>query len=89
MTAPDLINACFEFFGGFAVWRHVRRLKIDKRVRGADIWATVFFTSWVIGTWYTTHTLPNGLASWPASTLRRPTLTGCILCGGTDARRIK
>lgn len=49
MTTPDLTNAAFEFFGGFAIWRHVRRLRIDKQIRGADTWATVFFAAW--GVW--------------------------------------
>lgn len=42
----DIINASFEALAGVAIYGHVRRLRIDKQVKGASSWATVFFTAW-------------------------------------------
>jgi len=46
MTYPDLINGLFEFFAGFFILLHCRRLYKDKKVRGVSIVAIIFFTSW-------------------------------------------
>lgn len=46
---PDLVNALFEFCGGAFVLMHVRRLLIDRCVRGVSLVATAFFTAW--GLW--------------------------------------
>lgn len=46
MVIPDLINGAFELLAGVAIYGHVQRLRVDKQVRGASIWATAFFTTW-------------------------------------------
>ena len=45
----DLINACFEIFGGLIAWLNVRVLLRDKEVRGVAISPTAVFTTW--GVW--------------------------------------
>ena len=44
--SADLINGMFETFAGAMILLHCRRLWIDKKVRGASMVATTFFTSW-------------------------------------------
>lgn len=46
MQLPDLFNALFEIGGCFAVFLSVRRLYIDRSVKGVSPWTSVFFTSW-------------------------------------------
>lgn len=46
MSAPDLINGAFEFFGGIALWRNVLQLYRDKTVRGVHWSSTGFFMLW-------------------------------------------
>ena len=46
MSGPDLINGAFELLGALAICGHIRRLWVDKDVKGVSLWATVFFTSW-------------------------------------------
>ena len=43
---PDVVNGLFEFWGSLAVWLNVRRLLIDKMVRGYSPMVLVFFLSW-------------------------------------------
>jgi hypothetical protein len=52
MSWQDLVNGGFEFFAGFFVLMHCRRLHIDKLVKGVSLVATVFFTSWGIWNLY-------------------------------------
>ena len=47
--SADLINACFEFFGGFFLWKNVYTLFKDKMVRGIHWVPTTFFFTW--GLW--------------------------------------
>lgn len=46
LQAPDLINGLFEFFGGAVNWLNVRRLLIDKKLRGVSKIPTIVFTTW-------------------------------------------
>jgi hypothetical protein len=46
---PDAINGGFEFFGGAVNWLNVRRLVIDKQLRGVSKIPAIVFTSW--GVW--------------------------------------
>jgi len=46
MITPDMINGAFEAFAGAMIGLHCRRVWIDKKVRGASIVATLFFTAW-------------------------------------------
>lgn len=46
---PDLINASFEFLGGFFILNHCRVLWKDKQVKGISVISTIFFTLW--GVW--------------------------------------
>jgi hypothetical protein len=41
-----MINGAFEAFAGAMIGLHCRRVWIDKKVRGASIVATLFFTAW-------------------------------------------
>ena len=50
MQYPDLINAVFEFCGGFVIFfLHCRKLYKDKKVRGVSVPAIIFFNCW--GLW--------------------------------------
>lgn len=49
LITPDIINACFEFAGGLALFGNVRKLHKDKQVKGVD-WRSVFFF-WSWGAW--------------------------------------
>lgn len=44
----DLINGCFEFLAGIAVWNHVHTLSRDKNIAGVSIGSTAFFFTWGI-----------------------------------------
>jgi len=44
----DLINGCFELFGGVLLYQNVRQLYTDKEVRGVHWTPTLFFTLWGI-----------------------------------------
>jgi hypothetical protein len=46
---PDVINALFEFGAGLMCLINIRRLHIDKEVRGYSKWVFAFFTTW--GMW--------------------------------------
>lgn len=45
----DLINGLFELVGGMLVWLNVRRLLIDRQVKGVSWSAYTFFAGW--GVW--------------------------------------
>lgn len=45
----DIVNAAFETLGACLTALSVRRLYIDKRVRGVSIWPILFFFGW--GVW--------------------------------------
>lgn len=45
----DLINGGFELFGAVAIWGNVRRLWLDREVKGIDWKNIVFFWTW--GLW--------------------------------------
>lgn len=42
----DIVNGCFEGFGGVMQLLNCLRLYQDKRVQGVSLIATAFFTSW-------------------------------------------
>lgn len=42
----DLINGCFELFGGLLLCLNVYRLYCDKNVRGVSLVTMSFFTAW-------------------------------------------
>lgn len=44
--SPDHINALFELFGGFVIWKSIILLYRQKQVRGISIWTISFFVSW-------------------------------------------
>jgi hypothetical protein len=46
MNIPDIINGVFECLAGFMVLAHCKTLYKDKMVRGVNVWASIFFTSW-------------------------------------------
>jgi len=46
MSSPDIINSLFELVSGLLLALNVRRLHIDKRVRGVSVWPVAFFTLW-------------------------------------------
>lgn len=48
-AVPDLVNGGYEFAGGAVNWLNVRRLMIDKKLRGVSKIPTLVFTSW--GVW--------------------------------------
>jgi hypothetical protein len=49
MINPDRLNGFFELGGGLLTWLSVRRLWIDKQVKGVSWWPIWFFTMW--GMW--------------------------------------
>ena len=52
MNWADVVNGLFEFLAGFMVLLHCRTLYKDKLVRGVNLWATIFFSSWGIWNLY-------------------------------------
>ena len=52
MTRPDLVNGAFEALGSLAIWANVRKLHIDKQVRGAHWQPMAFFSTWSIWNLY-------------------------------------
>jgi|TARA_Y100000310_G_scaffold244427_1_gene249186 hypothetical protein len=46
---PDIINGIFELCGGFVLALNVRRLHLDKAVKGVDWRYITFFAAW--GLW--------------------------------------
>ena len=46
MLEPDHINGLFELVGGIFIWLNVRRIYIDKTLKGVSALPTIFFTSW-------------------------------------------
>jgi uncharacterized membrane protein YfcA len=46
MNWADVVNGGFEFLAGFMVLLHCRQLYKDKIVKGVNLPATIFFTSW-------------------------------------------
>ena len=49
---PDHVNGIFELGGGLLTWLSVRRLVIDKEVKGVSWWPIWFFTVWGIWNLY-------------------------------------
>lgn len=53
---PDLINAAFEFLGGFFILNHCRVTIRDKEVKGVSFLSTIFFGIWGWwNCWYYPH----------------------------------
>jgi hypothetical protein len=42
----DFVNGLFEFVGGMFLWLNVRRILIDKEVKGVSYLSVGFFASW-------------------------------------------
>lgn len=49
MSAPDIINGCFEGVGAWFTWANFRAYRKARELRGVYWPATAFFTSW--GVW--------------------------------------
>jgi len=49
MLSADIINGLFEFSGSLFLLTNVRRMSIDKKLKGVHWLPTAFFTSW--GLW--------------------------------------
>jgi hypothetical protein len=49
MNNSDIINGAFEMLGGFFILLSIRRVLIDKQVKGVSVLSTVYFTTW--GLW--------------------------------------
>lgn len=43
---PDMINGLFELGGGLLICLSIRRLHIDKVVRGVSVLPVTFFAAW-------------------------------------------
>ena len=46
MTPPDAINSIFESSAGLLILLNVRRVLIDRKVRGVSVWPILVFTLW-------------------------------------------
>jgi len=46
MNWPDIINGSFEALGGLFICASIRRLYLDKVVRGVSLLPVTFFTAW-------------------------------------------
>lgn len=57
--SSDLVNGLFEFAGGLMLVWNIRRLYLDKEVKGASMLPLAFFTSW--GLWNCWFYPTNGL----------------------------
>ncbi len=49
MNKWDMINGAFEFMGALLVWLNVRRIYIDRELKGISWGVQGFFASW--GAW--------------------------------------
>ena len=49
MSAPDVVNGLFEFFGGALLWMNVAALRRDRTLRGVRVAPTALFAAW--GVW--------------------------------------
>ena len=56
----DLINGCFELFGGMFIALSIIRLRKDKQVRGVNWLHPAFFTVWG---WWNLYYYPH-LGQW-------------------------
>lgn len=65
MSAPDLINACFEASAMLFVGLSVRRVFRDKQVKGVSPLGVLFFTTWGFWNLYYYASLAQW-ASWAA-----------------------
>lgn len=72
LPLPDLINGCFEGFGAYAAWGNVRRLKVDRDVKGIVWQYTAVW--WVWGVW--------NIAYYPILHQWFSALAGVVLCIG-------
>ena len=54
LAHADVINGLLEFVGGVALWANVRRLLIDREVKGVQWQSVSFFWAWAAWTiyWY-------------------------------------
>lgn len=52
MSTPDLVNGCYEFLGGIAVWLNVLAIWKDRGYAGVRIPVMAFFTSWSLWNLY-------------------------------------
>jgi len=43
---PDMINGCFQFFGGVLLFRNSYLLLKHKKIRGVSLLPTIFFSVW-------------------------------------------
>ena len=46
--SPDAVNACFELFGGAMLWLNVRRLLLDREVRGISVIPVALYALWSV-----------------------------------------
>jgi len=47
--SPDIINGCFELFGGLLMWLSIRQIIRDKQIVGFSPAPLIFWTAW--GLW--------------------------------------
>lgn len=53
MQLPDIINGCFEAFGGVCIWLNVKAILRDRQIKGVQWHVTAFFFAWGIwNLWY-------------------------------------
>ena len=61
MSWPDLVNGMFEMTGGLLICLSIRRLHVDRVVRGVSAWPVAFFAAWglwnlfyypILGQWF-------------------------------------
>jgi hypothetical protein len=76
---PDIVNGGFEFFGGAFNWLNVRRLMIDKKLRGVSKLPTIIFTTWgVWNIWYYPH-LGQWMSFWGGTVIVGANMFWCYL----------
>jgi len=59
-SAYDVVNALFEFAGAIILWLNVRRLHLDKQVKGVSVVPFIFYAAW--GMWNPFYY--NSLGQW-------------------------
>lgn len=72
---PDLVNGLFELIGGLLICLSIRRLHIDKEVKGVSALPTAFFTSW--GYW--------NLFYYPSLSQWASFVGGCVIVAANTA----
>lgn len=79
MSWPDLLNGLFELFGGCMIWLDVRRLAIDKQIKGVYWPSRAFFLTWGVWNLYYYPSLDQWLSFFGGLVICSANIMWCVL----------